>query len=341
MPTFTPTQLTRVGIEMFKAVGVPEDQARTVTEVLVATNLHGVDSHGVNRIPSYIRSVKSGRVSPSVTIRVLKETPTTVMWDCAGGFGQVYAKMAMEAAIKKADAFRIGLVGTLGRGHIGALYYYAMMAVRHDMIGVVTGRAVARQVVPYGGAAGRLGTNPVAIGIPAGEEKPILLDMATSIVAGGHTEVMAARGQTAPEKWFIEPDGTPTTDPNAYRKRRGLMIPFGTYKGYGLCLILDAIGMALGASISGEVGFGHTFVAIDPSALVPLRDFKERMDELIRYVKSCPPQAGFKEVIVPGELEFREEEKRAREGIFVDDQFWQDMIRTGHEINVDVAKLLE
>jgi len=155
MPTFTPVQLTKVGLEMFKAVGVPEDQARTVTEVLVATNLHGVDSHGVSRIPSYVRSVKSGRVAPSVTIRVLKETPTTAMWDCAGGFGQVYAKMAMETAIKKADAFRIGLVGTLGRGHIGALYYYAMMAVKHDMIGVVTGRSVARQVVPYGGAAGR------------------------------------------------------------------------------------------------------------------------------------------------------------------------------------------
>lgn len=340
MPTFTSAQLTKVGIEMFKAVGVPEDQARTVTEVLVATNIHGVDSHGVNRIPNYIRSVKSGRVAPSVTIKILKETPTTAMWDCAGGFGQVYAKMAMEDAIRKADAFRIGLVGTLGRGHIGALYYYAMMAVKHDMIGVVTGRSVARQVVPYGGAAGRLGTNPVAIGIPAGEEKPILLDMATSIVAGGHAEVMATRGQMAPEKWFIEPDGTPTNDPSAYSKRKGMMIPFGTYKGYGMCLILDAIGMALGATISGETGFGHTFMAIDPGALVPLQDFKKRMDELVRYVKSCPPQAGFKEVLIPGEPEWREEERRGQEGIFVDDRFWQEMIKTGREIDVDVAKLV-
>ena len=119
------------------------------------------------------------------------------------------------------------------------------------------------------------------------------------------------------------------------------MIPFGTYKGYGLCLILDAIGMGLGATISGEAGFGHTFMAIDPSALVSLQDFKERMDELVRYVKSCPPQAGFKEVLIPGDPEWREEERMAKEGIPVDDKFWQDMIKTGREIGVDAARLIE
>ena len=341
MPVFTTSQLVRIGTEMFRAVGVPEDQARITAEVLVAANVHGVDSHGVSRIPGYVRSVKSGRVSPSVSIRVLKETPTTATWDCTGGFGQVYARMAMEEAIRKAESCSIGLVGTLGRGHIGALYYYSMMAVRRGMIGIVTGRSVARQVVPYGGAAGRLGTNPIAIGIPAGGERPILLDMATSIVAGGHAEVMATRGQKAPEDWFIEPDGTPTKDPNAYSKRKGTMVPFGTYKGYGLCLVLDAIGMALGATISGDTGFGHTFMAIDPNGLVPLQDFGARIDELVRYVKSCPPQTGFSEIIVPGELEFREEEKRSREGVFVDDQFWEDMVKTGGEVGVDVAELVK
>jgi len=341
MLLFQEEQLRKLGVKMFKVAGATDEQAETVTEILVATSLHGIDSHGVRALPGQIRSLKSGRISPDGEITVLKDTLTTALWEGGQQFGHVVAKKAMETAIKKAESYRMGWVSTVSQ-HIGALFYYSLMAAEKGMIGIVTCRVgtVGGRTTPYGGSEGRFGTNPLSICIPANEENPILLDMATSIVASGHLAVMAARGEKTPEGWLIDKDGNPTTDPSDYFKG-GFMLPFGTYKGYSLSIIIAALPMFLpGLELENESKtymWGHTFMALDPAGFMPLQAYKERTDALIRYIKSCPPLPG-REVLMPFEREYRAKEQRSKEGIPVDEPFWENIVKAGEEIGVDVNK---
>lgn len=340
MPTFTVEQLRKLGVRMFKAAGASDEQAETVTEILVDASLYGIDSHGVRAIPGHVRSLLSGRIRPDAEIRVLRDTTTTALWTSSDQFGHVVAKKAMEEAIRKADYYRMGWVSTMSE-HIGALYYYALMAAGRDMIGIVTCRTTNHRTTPYGGREGRFGTNPLCVCIPANEENPIILDMATSVVAAGHLAVMAARGERVPEGWVLDKDGNPTTDPNKYFEG-GFLTPFGTYKGYGLSMIIAALPnfmpeIGIREERSRGITHAHTFMALDPSGFMPAQAFKERTDELIRYVKSCPPLPG-REVLIPFEREFRERERRLREGIIVDEPFWKEFIKVGKEIGIDVNK---
>jgi LDH2 family malate/lactate/ureidoglycolate dehydrogenase len=341
MLIFQEEQWRKLGVKMFKVAGATDEQAETVTEILVKTSLHGIDSHGVRAIPNRIRNLKKGRISPDAEIWVLKDTLTTALWEGGKQFGHVVAKKAMETAIEKAESYRMGWVSTVSQ-HIGALFYYSLMAAKKGMIGIVTCRVgtVGGRTTPYGGKEGRFGTNPLSICIPAYEEKPILLDIATSIVATGHLDVMAAREEKAPEGWLIDKDGNPTTDPKDY-SRGGLMVPFGTYKGYGLSVIIAALPMFLpGLEFENEsktYHWGHTFMALDPAGFMPLQTFRERTDALIRYIKSCPPLPG-QEVLMPFEREWRAKERRSKEGIPVDEPFWEDIVKAGEEIGLDVNK---
>jgi LDH2 family malate/lactate/ureidoglycolate dehydrogenase len=339
MLRFTADQLRVLGVKLLTVAGATAEQAETVTDVLVAANLHGIDSHGIRALPGHVRSLRDGRVRPDAAITVVKETLTTAFWEGGHQFGHVVAKQAMEAALRKADAYRMGWVSTVSQ-HIGALFYYALMAAQRGMIGIVTCRVgtVGGRITPYGGREGRFGTNPLAICIPADKEPPILLDMATSMVADGHLAVMAARGEAAPEGWLIDKEGKPTTDPNDYT-RGGFMVPFGTYKGYGLSMIIGLLPMFLpGLDLEAEsktYHWGHTFMALDPAGFMPLQAFLERTDAYIRYIKSCPPLPG-REVLVPFEREWRAKAQRSAEGIPVDEPFWEAIVKVGAEIGVDV-----
>lgn len=341
MPTFPEEKLRKLSLKLLNAAGATELQAQTVTEVLIDTSLFGIDSHGIRALPGHLRNLKSGRIQTDAEIKVLKDTPTTALWEGGREFGHVVGKKAMEAAIQKAHAYRMGWVSTVSE-HIGALYYYALMAAQHDMIGIVTCRVTTTggRITPYNGREGRFGTNPMAISIPADQENPILLDIATAMVADGHIAVMAARGEKAPEGWILDKEGNPTTDPNAYLQG-GLMVPFGTYKGYGLSVIIAALPMFLpGLGIEQENKpyiWGHTFMALDPGGFMPVQTFKERTDALIRYIKSCPPLPG-KEVLMPFEREWRRRAQRQKEGIIVDDLFWKNFIDVGKELGIDVNK---
>lgn len=338
--------LRRLSIAIFKAAGTPEMEAETVSDILVATSLRGIDSHGVRAIPGYINSIKKGRLKPKTTITTLKETETTAMLDDGGGFGFVAGKRAMEMAIAKAKKYKMGSVGVKGPGHIGALYYYSLMAVKEDMIGITLCRGGGHAAAPYGGVEGRLGINPLCIGIPAGKEKPIILDMATTGVAMGHLDVMAVRGQNAPEGWLIKKDGTWSTDPSSYRTGESAPVcfgyPYSEYKGYGLSVIVEAWAGAIGSGCSlGEEGFGHVFTAIDPTGYCSLDEFKARIDSMIGHMKSAARRPGFKEILLPGEPEWNEEEKRRMEGIFIDDPWWENIMTTAKSLGVNVERILK
>lgn len=338
-------QLRRLSFAMFKSVGVSNEEASIVTDVLVSTSLHGVDSHGVRAIPRYIRRIKEGKLVPGTPTKILLDTPSTSMWDSGSGFGFVAGKKAMEKAVEKAKELKMGSVGLKGTGHIGALYWYSMLAVNNNMIGITLCRGGGHSSVPYGATEGRLGINPISIAIPTGDEKPVCLDMATTGVALGHLEVMALRGQEAPEGWLIKPNGEWAEDPLAYRNKIANPVCFGhphsEYKGYGLSVVIEALAGAIGAGCSlDEKGFGHLFIAIDPRGYCPVEEFKERMDNMIQNIKSAAKRPGFEEILLPGEPEWLEEDKRRSEGIFVDDEWWVDITQTAVELGVDVKEII-
>jgi LDH2 family malate/lactate/ureidoglycolate dehydrogenase len=344
MPTFQAEKLGKLGVSMLTAAGTPNDEADIVANNLIRASLRGVDSHGVRNIPNYVQAIKQGRIVPGAPIIVIKETPTTAMWDNNNGFGFVSGKKAMETAIRKADGYRFGAVGTYnpkrGFDHIGALYYYAEMAAQKDMIGIVTCNTMPL-LAAWGGTSRVLGNNPIAIAVPAGEYPPIILDIACTQVAAGHLGVMAMRGETIPEGWIFDKNGNPSTDPKAFFEG-GAMTPFGTYKGYGLAMIIDAITGGLGSGCSlDNISYGHLFTAIDPAGFTPLKDFKARIDSLIRHVKASPKRPGVKEIFVPGEIEWNTMEKRSVEGIPVDDPDWQALSKTARELGLDPEIAIE
>ncbi|MCK5403335.1 Ldh family oxidoreductase, partial [Candidatus Bathyarchaeota archaeon] len=274
--------LRELCLAMFIAAGAPEDEAKIVADILVDTSIHGVDSHGVRAIPGYINGILKSTIVPGSPIKILRDTATTAMWDAGLGFGFVAGLKAMDVAIEKAKKYKMGSVGIMGRGHIGALYWYSLHAVKNNMIGITFCRGGGHSVVPYGGVDGRLGVNPLSYAIPTGKKyKPILLDMATTGVAWGHLLIMDIRGEKAPEGWLIKPDGTWSTDPKSLFKRESRPVAFGhpysEYKGYGLSIIVEALAGAIGSGCSlDEKGFGHTFMAIDPTGYCSLDEFTER-----------------------------------------------------------------
>ncbi len=349
--------LRKLSVAIFKAAGASEDEARIVSEILVDTSIHGVDSHGVRAIPNYIAGIKKGTLVPGTKIEILLDTPTTAMVDAGLGFGFVAGYRAMRTAIEKAKRYKMGSVGMKGRGHIGGLWWYSYQAAKSGMIGMTLCRGGGHSAVPYGGVEGRLGINPICVAVPAGSKyKPIILDMATTGVAMGHLQVMSIRGQEAPEGWLIRPDGTWSTDPLAVKKNEAKPVAFGhpysEYKGYGLSVIVEALAGAIGSGCClDEKGFGHVFTAIDPTGYCPLDEFTQRIESMIDHLKSSQKRPGFKipwfliqpseEILYPGEPEWLEEENRRRLGVFVDDPLWDDIVKTADELGVDVGAIMK
>jgi len=331
---------------IFEAAGAPKDEAKTVSDILVDTSIHGVDSHGVRAIPGYIAGIKKKTLVPGTPMKTLVDTPTTAMWDAGLGFGFVAGAKAMETAIRKAKKYKMGSVGIMGPGHIGGLWWYSYQAAKNNMIGWTLCRGGGHGIAPYGGVEGRLGVNPLCFSIPAGKYKPIILDMATTGVAMGHLEVMAVRGQKAPEGWLIRPDGTWSTDPLAMRKGEAQGVAFGhphsEYKGYGLSVMVESLAGAIGSGCClSEKGFGHTFTAIDPTGYCPLEEFTGRIESMIKDLKSAKLRPSFKEVLYPGEPEWREEENRRKLGIFVDDPWWENIVKTAKDLGVDADRIMK
>ena len=347
MPTVNADQLKAFGSQIFSALDVPTEDAELVSDLLVEANLTGFDSHGVIRIPIYARGIKMGAVKPRAEIKIVRETRSTAAIDGGWNLGQVVAKYAMNICIEKARESVVGLVTAKNSQHAGRLNTYAEMAMAQDMIGIASVNS-ASYVAPYGGKSKQLGTNPLCFAIPSGREPPMVLDMATSVWARGKIMVYLARGEELPEGVFMDPDGNPTKDPGWYTKGgvlRNLGGEIAGYKGFGLSLLVEILTGALtegGVSNSEEYrsrpfygGNGIFMMAIDVGQVTELDAFKRRVDDLLSSVRDSPTAPGYEEILIPGEPERLKKEERLREGIYVEDKTWGDLMALAEELGVE------
>lgn len=312
--------LQKFSCAAFEQLDVPPLDANEVSECLVAADLRGVDSHGVVRLPVYAGRIRQGVVNPQPKTCVVRENWNAVLLDGDNGLGPVVGARAMERAMALAEVSGLGIAGVRRSNHFGIAAFYVQKAIRHGFIGFAASNAPPH-MAPFGGRARFLGTNPMAVGIPAGQEPPLLFDASTSVVARGKIIVAAQEGKPIPAGWAIDADGNPTTDASA--ALAGSVLPFGGAKGSAISFILDILcgvltgsGFALNLhrleDLGAEQNLGHFFAAVRTDLFIPGKDFADRMDEILRSLKSSPAAVGTSEVLAPGELE-RQNEARNRD----------------------------
>jgi LDH2 family malate/lactate/ureidoglycolate dehydrogenase len=307
-------------------LGVPGGDARIAADALVAADLRGVDTHGVIRFSPqawYVKWLTEGSMTARPDIRVISESASTALIDGDRGMGMVVGHRAMELAIRKAKQSGIAVVGVRNSRHYGMSAYYAMQALAHDMIGLAMTNA-SRQVVPTFGREARFGTNPLCFAVPTDEERPFVLDMATTTAAAGKLELAGRLGKSIPAGWALDESAKSTNDPRVAQKARRLL-PLGgsrengSHKGYSLAILVEILCGVLTGTLTAlnadQDPRGHFFGAIRVDAFRPLAEFKQDMDRLIRELKSTPAIEGQSRVYVAGEIEFESEEERAERGI--------------------------
>jgi len=333
---FSYSQLYDFSYNIFKAIGCSDEHATIATKVLLSADVRGVDSHGVARLSGYVRLWEAKRVNATPNIRVVHESPSTAVVDGDAGLGLVVAPFAMKVAMEKARQAGTGWVAVKNSNHFGIAGYHAMEALQHDMIGIAMTNASAL-VAPTFSIEKMLGTNPIAVAIPAGSEPPFVADFATTTAANGKLEILQRKNADAPLGWVQDEEGNPTTNASAV-KQGGALVPLGSdrehgsHKGYALGSIVDIFsGILSGASYGPWVppfpayvplptfmpgdGLGHFLGAIRVDAFRPAEEFKHHMDKWIERFRQAKPAPGHDAVLIPGDPERAMEAERMKDGI--------------------------
>ena len=295
----------------FERLGLPAGDAATVAQLMTEAEVQGSDGHGVIRLVPYARRIRAGGINLEPAIRVVKEKAAMALIDGDNGMGHLVMKQATELAIAKARQCGVAWVGSRLSNHAGPASLYARMALAHDMVGMYFAVGNANHLPPWGGLDMLLSTNPIAVAVPAGEEAPVVLDMATTVAAYGKVKAKAQRGETMPVGWMIDRQGQPLTDPK--RAEEGFLMPIGGYKGYGLAMIVGLLAGTLnGAAMGSEVidfnhddtsvtNTGQAILVIDPDAFGELDAFKARVDKLVRELRASERMPGVDRIWMPGE----------------------------------------
>ena len=355
MHIFSYDELFKFSYRVFLAMGCSEEDAKLAAKVLVNADIRGIDSHGVARLSGYTRLWEAGRINAQPAITIVHETPSTAVVDGGAGLGLVVAPFAMQVAINKAKNVGTGWVSVKNSNHFGIAGYHAMMALENDMIGIAMTNASAL-VAPTFSIEKMLGTNPIAVAIPAGNQPPFVADFATTTASNGKLEILQRKNAEAPLGWVQDKDGHETTNANAL-KEDGAMLPLGgdrehgSHKGYALGSIVDIFSAVLsGASygpwappfpayinlpenMPGE-GLGHFFGAMRIDAFRPAEEFKKHMDNWIERFRQAKPSAGNDQVLIPGDPEREMENERMRNGIPVVDSVVEELKTIGQKFNV-------
>lgn len=320
--------------EVFQSMGCPEEDATLATEVLLSADLRGIDSHGIARLIGYVRLWETHRINATPQVRVVHETPSTAVVDGDSGLGLVVAPKAMEIAIQKAQIAGTGWVAVKNSNHFGIAGYHAMKALASDMIGMAMTNA-SPLVAPTNSLERLLGTNPIAVAIPAKEQPAFVADFATTTAANGKLEILQRKNQDAPVGWIQNAQGQSSTNPNEL-KAGGALIPLGgetgSHKGYCMGAVVDIFSAVLSGANYGPwvppfvsflpvspnpvgEGIGHFFGAMRVDAFRPADEFKTHMDNWITTFRNSKAQNPENPVLIPGDPERETTTKRQQEGI--------------------------
>lgn len=350
MPTILVDALQKFAEGLLAAGGASSAEASRVAKSLVDANLRGYDSHGVMRIPYYVQAIVDGEVVPGADFTVTKESPTHLVADANWGFGQVQADRLLQRLVESANRGGVGVGTMIHSGHIGRLgeYNEAMAARGLISMVMVNSHGAAVRVSPPGGKAARLSTNPLAIGVPNGDE-PLVLDFSTSATAEGKVRVKKIAGEKCPEGWLLDSEGRPTTNPNdLYANPPGSILPMGgaqAYKGFGLGLMIEIFCGALSGGVCAreqpypKKGNCVFVMLLDPVQFGGIDHFRAEVSQLVDYIRSCPRVPGVDRIILPGDPERWLSQKRLVEGITLDPENWKALVQLGERLKVSVPSV--
>lgn len=341
MLTMKAPQLRETTRRIFEAAGTPSDLAGQMAEILVESNLAGHDSHGVIRIPAYVKAIKEGNIIPDARPEVVEEKGGSALVDGNYGFGHIAAAFATDVAVRKAKANQAAVVSVVRCNHIGRLGEWGSRAARQGVIALVTvgGSGGPGIAAPFGGAARALSTNPISVGVPAGDEEAMLVDFATTGVAEGKVQVARAKGAQLPPGVLLDREGKPSTNPEDLYNG-GMLLPFGGHKGFGLAMVVELLGAALtpgqNYNRDGHSG-GAVILAVDAATFRPLNEFEAAADATLRRVKAIPPAPGVSEVLLPGEPEQRSKAERLKNGIPIAEATWNAIVEAARGLGLNLA----
>jgi L-2-hydroxycarboxylate dehydrogenase (NAD+) len=354
--TYSLKSLQTFTLRIFDKMGCPPDEAELATRVLLSADLRGIDSHGIARLSGYVRLWEAKRIKTNPNIRIVHETPSTAVIDGDSGLGLVVAPYAMELAIEKAGKAGTGWVAVKNSNHFGIAGYHAMMALEHDMIGMAMTNA-SPLVAPTFSVERLLGTNPIAVAIPADKQPPFVADFATTTAANGKLEILQRKNEDAPLGWIQKKDGSPSS--NAHElKDGGALIPLGSdrehgsHKGFCLGAWVDIFSAVLSGANYGPwvppfvsflapptdpvgEGIGHFLGAMRVDAFRPAEDFKEHMDNWINRFRSAKTVDGQETVVIPGDPERKTNEERLKNGVPLNGKVVEDLQALAKKFGVD------
>lgn len=346
MPRILAADLQRYSAQLLEGLGLNASDAQFTASALVASNLRGVDSHGVALLRYYLEQLECGDMDPQGEPDVVQQSGATALIDGFNAVGQLVARMASDTAIRLAMDHGVGIVSTRRSNHFGAAAYWVQRINAAGFIGLVLCNA-SPTVAPWQGKRGKLGTNPICFGVPGAS--PFLLDMATTKVAANKIfNAYAAGEREIPAGWALDSEGVPTTDTQA--AYRGLLQPLGGYKGSGLAVMVEMLcgvlsGGAMGEELGGirfrgrPVDVSQFFLALDPKCFLEPGEYEQRALQLTRSLKETPAAAGYDEVLVAGEPEAREEAKRRRAGIELAEATWESLSEWGRKLGVSAPAI--
>jgi LDH2 family malate/lactate/ureidoglycolate dehydrogenase len=343
MSKYRPSDLENMAYEILIRAGADPVEAKEVALGVVIANRRGIDSHGLVRLPVYMDRFVAGMITKKTECKIVKETPAAATVDAQNGWGAVAGRYAMNLAIEKAKTCGIGMVTVKNSNHFGIAYNYGRLPLAHDMIGLSLTNA-SPTLAPWGGREPYFGTNPICICIPAAEERPIVYDGATSVVARGKVVLAAKKGVEIPITWAADKYGRPTTDPKSYMDN-GILLPVGGYKGTGFGILVDTLcgllsGGGWGRSIAElyeaekPQNVSHFFQAINVSMFTDAAEFKANVDKMVRDIHSNPLAEGTDRIYISGEIEFEKEIATEKNGIEVGQEVIKDLQRYLNMFNV-------
>lgn len=340
--------LERFTLSVFRALGVPDDEARMCADALMQSELHCLpgQGQGVRRLPTYRERIKKGYIVPGAPFEIVKETPALALIDGHNGLGSPIAQKAMRVAIEKAAISGIGTAVVRNSTHFGSAAVPARIALEHDMIGIAMTNA-GPEMAPWGAASGVVGTNPWGIVAPTGGDFPVVLDIALTTAGKGMMRWYMREGRPMPLDWALTPDGEETDDPAA--AMAGALLGIGGHKGYGLSMMTDVLTGILAGGGYGLMPYSnpakqdvsHMMIAIDIGWFMPVAEFKARMDAFIADIKAAKKRPGVSEILVPGELDYRREQEFRRTGALLDAEVFDELAILASDLKIDFPFMRE